>query len=132
MDLTDPGVSLLLTDGQRIRQLNRQWRDVDSSTDVLSFPVHSPDALPDEPDHLGDIAISISDAERLAESKTHRARVAEELDVDPDSLQWTLSDEVSFLFVHGLLHLLGYDHARPEQESKMRAMEQRLWQLLRD
>ena len=131
LDLADPVISLLFTDDSGIRDLNRRWRGIDEPTDVLSFPAHSTVASPDAVDHLGDIAISLEYAERLVRSQDHRRRVAGQMDVEPAELDWTLCDEVCFLFVHGLLHLVGYDHARPEQESKMRAMEYRLWHLIR-
>lgn len=130
LELRDPHVSLLLTDDEAIRQLNEQWRGIDEATDVLSFPAHHPESIPDEPSHLGDIVISIPCATRLVDARDHGRRVAEELDVDAESLDWKLVDEVAFLFVHGLLHLLGYDHADADEEAQMRTMERRLWQLM--
>lgn len=133
MDLhDDPTVSLLFCGDERIQQLNARWRELDEPTDVLSFPAHHPDALPEAPDHLGDIAISIPCAERLVASGDHRRRVATELDRDPESLDWSLDDEVAFLFVHGLLHLVGYDHADADERQTMRSMERRLWELTTD
>jgi probable rRNA maturation factor len=89
-------LSLLLTDDEGIRALNRAYRGQDKPTDVLSFPLWeeqppiSPGsaALP-----LGDIVISLARAEAMARELGHSAR-----------------RETAFLFVHGLLHLLGYDH----------------------
>lgn len=129
LGLTDPTVSVLLTDDDEIRRLNRRWRDLDEPTDVLSFPAHPPEAIPEDPRHLGDIAISVPYAQRLVASGEHHRRVADELGVDPDELDWSIEDEVAFLFVHGLLHLVGYHHDDADSERTMRTMERRLWEL---
>lgn len=125
-------MSVLLADDDEIRRLNAEWRDLEEPTDVLSFPAHPAGELPDDPEHLGDIAISIDTAERIVESGEHHRRIAEQLDCEPGELQWNLGDEVAFLFVHGLLHLVGYDHRTLEDEQKMRAMESRLWDTMND
>ncbi len=130
LKLDDPFVSVLLCGDENIRQLNERWRGVDEATDVLSFPAHSPQDMPEAPRHLGDIVISIPCAERYVESQDHQRRMASELGTSPENLNWNLIDEVSFLFVHGLLHLLGYDHDEPERESEMRSQELRLWRLM--
>lgn len=120
----------MLTDDEEIQKLNLQWRGEDHATDVLSFPLYEADELPDDPMALGDIVISLPYAERLVDSEDHRRRLAESAGVEPEELRWTLVDEVAFLFVHGLLHLIGHDHAEPEEEAEMRAEEQRIWQLV--
>lgn len=103
-------VSLLLTTDPEIRQLNRDYRNLDRTTDVLSF--HQQD-LKDETDpaglgvHLGDIVISLETAHRR--SGTGR-----------------LQGELARLAIHGLCHLLGHDHHRPAPAKQMRALEQRL------
>lgn len=129
LGLADPEVSILLTDDAGIRELNAQWRGEDHPTDVLSFPLWEPfefdDALPHAA--LGDIVISVEYAERTCAAREHRDRVAESLGVAAESLQWALEDEVDFLVIHGLLHLIGHDHAEPDEEAAMRAEEQRLW-----
>lgn len=111
-----------------IQPLNAQWRDEDCVTDVLSWPMFEDldEMLPGMP--LGDIVINIEYAQRLVERATHRDRVAAELGVEPGSLSWSLEDEVEFLFIHGLLHLVGHDHADPQEEALMRAEERRLWE----
>lgn len=91
-------LSLLLTNDTGIRTLNREHRGKDSATDVLSFPLWEADAPPlnwpeDAALPLGDIAISLERAEAQAREYGHR-----------------YEREVVFLFVHGMLHLLGYDH----------------------
>ncbi|MFP4599272.1 MAG: rRNA maturation RNase YbeY [Persicimonas sp.] len=131
MELADPELSVVLTDNEHIHQLNLQWRAEDKPTDVLSFPLHEPD-VPGRFDTdifaLGDVVISVEYAEQLVETKEHQARVARELQVSPEELSWHLTDEVHFLLIHGLLHLVGYDHATPEEEREMKAQEKRLWQ----
>lgn len=106
-------VSVLLTDDAEIHDLNRQWRGVDKPTDVLSFPLLEEVTLPapserDEPLPLGDLVISLDTARREAE-----ARGA------------PLDEVVAHLAVHGVLHLLGYDHAEPEETADMRMRERR-------
>jgi probable rRNA maturation factor len=132
LERDDPVVSVVLTGDERIRELNAEWRGEDAATDVLSFPMHAPDEL-DDPSgppilSLGDIVISLEYADRLVETQDHQQRVAEELEVDPATLDWDLADECEFLFIHGLLHLVGYDHADDQQEASMKAMERRLWE----
>lgn len=123
----DIDVSVVLCGDKEIQALNAQWREEDKATDVLSFPmVEDWDTFgPGQP--LGDVVISIEYAERLAETTTHRARVAQELGVELESLEWGLEQEVEFLFIHGLLHLVGHDHAEPEEEAEMKDEERRLW-----
>ncbi|TYH12991.1 hypothetical protein ES288_A06G109700v1 [Gossypium darwinii] len=85
-------LSVLLCNDEFIRKLNKEWRDEDHSTDVLSMSEHIPELnLPVL--MLGDIVISIETAARQAEERGH-----------------TLIDEMRILMVHGLLHLLGFDH----------------------
>lgn len=96
-------VTVLLTDDQRMRQLNQDFRGMDHSTDVLSFPSGEPitDAIVDSP-YLGDIAISVPTAEQQARNNGH-----------------ALASELQLLTIHGLLHLLGYDHLSPEEKEEM-------------
>ena len=128
LDLSDPEISVVLCDDAFIQDLNNQWRGEDKATDVLSFPMVEDldDLLPGMP--LGDIIIDIEYAERLVAKGTHHQRVAGELGIDPDTLSWGLLDELEFLFIHGLLHLVGHDHAEPEEEAEMKAEERRLWE----
>lgn len=85
-------VSLLLCDDDFIRKLNKEWRNEDRTTDVLSMSQHIP-GLDIPILQLGDIIISVETARRQAEERGH-----------------TLLDEIRILMVHGLLHLLGFDH----------------------
>lgn len=108
-------LSLVLTNDETISQLNRQYRQVDGPTDVLAFPSHEgePFVLPSSARrHLGDVIISLETAERQA-SEQHHATMR----------------ELALLIVHGCLHLLGYDHAIPEDEKAMWALQE---EILRD
>lgn len=119
---------MVLTDDAEIRKLNARWRDVDAPTDVLSFPLWEASTLPDGPGApLGDVIISLPYAQRTCDDARHRQRVAEDLGVDAEELTWGLAEEVDFLLIHGLLHLLGHDHAATDEEARMRAEEARLW-----
>lgn len=84
--LIDKEISVLITDDETVRELNRDYRNKDEPTDVLSFPMF-------EDNILGDIIISFDTAKAMAER----------YDISLDS-------EIAFLFIHGTLHLLGYDH----------------------
>ncbi len=91
-------VSVTLTDNEYIRTLNKEWRNIDRATDVLSFAFaesDEPQVAGGAPTSLGEIVISVDRAAEQAEAYGH-----------------TLRREVSFLTVHGMLHLLGYDHIR--------------------
>lgn len=93
-------VTIALVPDARVRALNRRFRRKDRPTDVLSFPA-------EEPDHLGDIVIAAGVARRQARHEGHSLRV-----------------EVRVLALHGLLHLLGYDHER--DAGRMARVERRL------
>ncbi len=98
-------VSLLFADDAEIRTLNANWRDKDKPTNVLSFPANHPPGMPG-PELLGDIILAIETC----------AREAEEEDK-------TLLDHTTHLVVHGVLHLLGYDHMSPEEAEEMENLE---------
>jgi probable rRNA maturation factor len=97
-------VSVLLTDDKEIRILNRDYRSTDKPTDVLSFSMLEGEGARFAGDLLGDIVLSITTASR-------QAREAKR----------PLLDEATMLVAHGLLHLLGWDHATPADDRKMRA-----------
>lgn len=101
-----PGdVSVRCVERDEMRALNARWRDRDRPTDVLSFPSGVVD--PEGRRHIGDIAICVPVAIGQARERRH-----------------TVRQEVCLLALHGLLHLLGYDHEQDEGE--MEALEQRL------
>lgn len=87
-----PSMSLCLVSDRRMRELNRRYRDMDRTTDVLSFPADD-DSDPHEESYLGDLVISVPAAHRQAKERGH-----------------TLARELRILVIHGYLHLLGYDH----------------------
>ena len=109
-------VSLVFTDSETVKQLNRDYRGVDEPTDVLAFymlPQKGADdsfALPpDGVTRLGEVIISYPQAVEQAREQGH----------SPER-------ELALLVIHGMLHLLGYDHEEPEEESKMREKEKGL------
>jgi len=104
-------VSMVWTDDSEMAELNRCYRGVEGTTDVLSFPM-----MDDEPSEdptgeflLGDIVISVPRAKAQAEEYGH-----------------SLAREMVFLAVHGMLHLLGYDHMTEEEAAIMRAKEKKV------
>ena len=108
----DCEVSVTLTDNEGIHALNKQYRSIDAPTDVLSFPLveyENTDEPPvDEATMLGDIVISLERAKEQAEEFGH-----------------SFEREVSFLTVHSMLHLLGYDHVNSEEEEEEMRSRQR-------
>lgn len=106
-------INVTLTDNEKIREINRQFRNIDAATDVLSFPMidmHEGRIISSEGDTdlenglllLGDLVISLEKASQQALEYGH-----------------TFTREVAFLASHGTFHLLGYDHMDSEQEKNM-------------
>jgi probable rRNA maturation factor len=104
-------VSVILVDDEYIHQLNYQYRAKDTSTDVLSFALNEGEEpeIVDGPEEnlLGDIVISLETARRQAEEFGH-----------------SLERELAYLSVHGMLHLLGYDHIEDQDRVEMRKQEE--------
>jgi len=100
--LSERPVELILTDNAAIQELNRQHRDIDKPTDVLSFPLENVPFAP-----LGSVVISVDFVRNKAQALGH-----------------TPQEEAALLFLHGLLHLLGYDHET--DEGQMRREEERI------
>ena len=102
----DAQVSVTLVDNEAIREINREHRDIDRATDVLSFPLGDEDSFDTDPETgailLGDIVISLERAAEQAKEFGHSFR-----------------REVAFLITHSLFHLLGYDHVNGEDEEKL-------------
>ena len=105
-------VTVVLTDDRTLRRLNRRFASLDRATDVLSFPAEA-DAERQDARYLGDVIISVPRAQRQAASRGHPVR-----------------SELSLLAVHGVLHLLGYDHTRPLQRRRMSDLHARALQRL--
>ena len=115
LDCLNEEVSILLTDDADIQKLNQQFRDIDQPTDVLSFPQNAEEDPPIPGEIiLGDIAVSLDTAQ--AQAKEHGL---------------TFEEEIILLLIHGILHLLGYDHEISEQEEeKMRNKTRELFNLV--
>jgi len=99
--LTNKDIEVVLTTNDEIQKINKEHRNIDKPTDVLSFPLEN---LPNTP--LGSIIISVDIAKEYAILYKH-----------------SIEDEIKLLFLHGLLHLLGYDH---EIDEKMRKKEEEI------
>jgi rRNA maturation RNase YbeY len=108
LDRQNDELSVLLVDDQTIQGLNRQHRKIDSATDVLSFPQMEDGEFISH--MLGDVVISVETAKRQAVEH-----------------QFSLEQELVLLLLHGLLHLLGYDHERSPKEEKL--MKEKTWEL---
>ena len=110
-------VSLVLATDEYVHALNLEYRGIDSSTDVLSFALNEGEepVVIDGPEEvlLGDIVISIDTASRQATEYGH-----------------SLERELAYLTVHGILHLLGYDHMVQEEKLQMRREEEHVLSLL--
>ena len=117
-------VSVLLCDDNEIQELNKEWRGIDKSTDVLSFPQsqeneffypEGEEEMEKQPSILGDIVISVDTCMRQAEELGHSSL-----------------DEATRLWIHGLLHLCGYDHENLEDAKEMLKKEEDVIALLED
>jgi probable rRNA maturation factor len=137
---TPASVGLILADDAELAELNRAHMDAEGPTDVLSFPLLPPDAFPPHEGgptraggvgspastpfvpppgrtHLGDIVVSVERAVEQAAA----GRGGQTGDV-----HWSAAQELRLLVTHGTLHICGWDHADPAEETAMRALEQRL------
>jgi probable rRNA maturation factor len=107
LGLAESELSIFLTNDAEIHKINSEHRGKDKPTDVLSFPQHQFRA-PEKPRGrveltlLGDVVISLDTAARQARTRRR-----------------PLADEVRFLLAHGILHLVGYDHATPDEKKVM-------------
>jgi probable rRNA maturation factor len=132
-------VGLVASDDAELARLNEQAMGRTEVTDVLSFPLLPPSAFPRHPgqepgdhpreerpgfvlppgeiQHLGEIVVSVERAVSQAESGSGG---------QTGDVRWSAADELRLLAIHGTLHLCGWDHARPEEEAIMRALERRL------
>lgn len=104
-------LSLVFLSNSGIAKINKQWRNKDVETDVLSFPLNLSDPGNGIPWELGEIFISIEKASEQAITHNHG-----------------LNRELAFLFVHGMLHILGFDHEEPEDEKVMLARQKSILQ----
>ena len=108
-------ISVTFVESEEIRSLNREYRDNDKVTDVLSFPQF--DDLNEIPDFgeicLGDVVICKERAEEQAEEFGH-----------------SFEREIIYLFTHSILHLLGYDHMEDDEKKEMRQREEEVMEYL--
>lgn len=109
-------ISILLCHNDYIHKLNKQYRNIDRPTDVLSFALNEGDEDGyDGPDTalLGDIVISLEKVDEQAKEYGH-----------------SFERELAYLTIHGMLHILGYDHQTPEEKAEMRKEEEFVLQRL--
>jgi probable rRNA maturation factor len=108
-------LSMVLLDTDAMADLHMRWMDLPGPTDVMSFPMDElepggrPDAAEPGPEMLGDVVLCPQFAVSQAEAAGH-----------------SLGHELALLTVHGVLHLLGFDHAEPDEEKEMFALQRRL------
>ncbi|STO31679.1 Probable rRNA maturation factor [Fusobacterium necrogenes] len=103
-------ISLLLTGNEEIQIINREYRDKNEPTDVISFAYHETEDFDIGPyDTLGDIVISLEKVEEQAKEYNHSSK-----------------REFFYVLTHGILHLLGYDHIDENSKKEMRAKEEEL------
>lgn len=104
-------INIILTNPKNIKKINKQYRNIDKETDVLSFPMFEKEEIPNIegniPDVLGDIVISIERVKEQANEYRH-----------------TFERELSYMVVHGFYHLMGYDHMVEEEKNIMRQKEE--------
>tara|TARA_B100000378_G_C17860734_1_gene348518 strand:+ start:126 stop:596 length:471 start_codon:yes stop_codon:yes gene_type:complete len=115
LDCNEHEISILFVGDQGIRDLNRQFRGMDRPTDVLSFPqlLEGEPEIPGAP-VLGDVAISLETASH--QSEDHGL---------------SLGEELTLLLIHGILHLLGYDHEISDrEEERMRKKTRELFEII--
>jgi len=111
----DAELSVLLVTDALIRELNRDWRGIDRPTDVLSFPQRDPGSAPSPGACvLGDVVISVETAKRRADKRS-----------------LPLLEEITGLLIHGVLHLIGFDHGNDAEEASMEARAKQLMDALR-
>lgn len=110
-------ITITLTNPEKIKEINKQYRNIERATDVLSFPMFEKDELEQKiqnedfeyPDVLGDIIISIEKVEEQAKEYEH-----------------SFERELSYMIVHGFYHLMGYDHIEEDDKKKMRPKEEKI------
>lgn len=108
---TDAELSVVLVDEDEIQSLNAKYRDINTPTDVLSFPQSQDD--PEGPCLLGDVVISPQVAEAQAVKYQH-----------------SFEKEMAILLIHGILHLIGFDHQESEEKEEMQKREEDIFNML--
>lgn len=112
----DVEMSCILIDDEKIHEINKEYRHIDRSTDVISFALEDSEQFYVEgmPRNIGDIFISVDHAKMQAQEYGH-----------------SLKREMCFLFTHGLLHLLGFDHMNEDDEKEMFGKQKEILGLLK-
>lgn len=114
-------ITITFTTPEEIKEINKKYRNIDKSTDVLSFPMFEKEEIEDKiknkkflcEDVLGDIIISIEQVKKQAEEYGH-----------------SFERELSYMIVHGFYHLMGYDHIEEEDKKIMRPKEEKILNML--
>ena len=109
LKLKDIVFDIIIVTNKEIRELNREYRGIDNYTDVISFALEDFEDIKTEVRLLGDIYISLDKIKEQSENYGH-----------------SFLREFAFLSIHGLLHLLGYDHMNPEDEKEMFTLQEEL------
>jgi probable rRNA maturation factor len=102
-------LSVVFVSNKEIQKLNKKWRQKDCPTDVLSFPLDMEGACPEVPFEIGELIISVEMAALQAGEYGH-----------------SLERELAFLFIHGCLHILGFDHEKAADEKEMCARQKKI------
>jgi probable rRNA maturation factor len=108
-------VSIVFVDDAEMKNLNKNFRRINKPTDVLAFPMNEGKFATINPELLGDIVISVQTANKQADFHDH-----------------SLERELTILLIHGLLHLLGYDHNTDSEEAEMKEFEQEYLMLVEE
>ena len=122
LETTKLSITVLLTTPENIQKINKEYRNIDKATDVLSFPIFEKDELNQKleendfqyEDILGDIIISIEKVQEQAKEYEH-----------------SFERELSYMLVHGFYHLMGYDHIQAEDKKMMRPKEDKILKYLK-
>ena len=109
MNIKDSIMSIIIVDNKTIHEINKQYRNIDRETDVISFALEEGETIEEPVKTLGDIYISIDKVYEQAKEYNH-----------------TVKRELFFLVTHGFLHLLGYDHMNKEDEEKMFSLQEEI------
>ena len=109
MNIKDSVMSIIIVDNEKIHEINKQYRNIDRPTDVISFALEEDETIDEPFKTLGDIYISIDKVYEQAKEYNH-----------------SVKRELFFLVTHGFLHLLGYDHMSKEDEEEMFTLQEKI------
>ena len=109
MNIKDSVMSIIIVDNEKIHEINKQYRNIDRPTDVISFALEENETIDEPFKTLGDIYISIDKVYEQAKEYNH-----------------SVKRELFFLVTHGFLHLLGYDHMTKEDEEEMFTLQEKI------